>query len=190
MRAARPRRSFRLKAKHVTTLMRGELDLETHLEKLRAGGASAEDVARTRTLAAEVGKELHSRALAPALRTVYYRTAFQLASSNAVRVSLDTQLRMLDERDAPPGADGVHGWCRRPDAMPPLAQQQVVEFPFAVLEIKLQDQAPDWVEELLASGRLVQCTKFSKFLHGACALFAMPHCWRLLPSYLPYSYGC
>jgi SPX domain protein involved in polyphosphate accumulation len=157
----------------VTSLLRGELDLEQQLEKLRAGGASASDVERTRSLAGEVGAELEARALAPALRTVYYRTAFQLATSNAVRVSLDTQLRMVDERGFAPGAaapgGGARGtgWCRRLDASPPLAPGELIEFPFAILEIKLQDAAPDWVAELLASGRLVQCTKFSKFLHGA-----------------------
>jgi hypothetical protein len=173
--------SFRLKGKHVASLLRGELDLEQQLEKLRAGGASAADVARTRTLAGEVGAELAARSLAPALRTVYYRTAFQLATSNAVRVSLDTQLRMVDERGFAPGAASAGGatrgtgWCRRLDAAPPLAAGELIEFPFAILEIKLQDAAPEWVAELLASGRLVQCTKFSKFLHGArvhCVLLA------------------
>jgi uncharacterized membrane protein YidH (DUF202 family) len=161
------RRSFRLKGKHVASLLRGELDLEAQLEKLRAGGATEADVARTRALAAEVDQELHARSLAPSLRTVYYRTAFQLATSNAVRVSLDTQLRMVDERGC--AAAGINGWCRRLDAAAPLASHEVVEFPFAILEIKLQDQPPDWIADLLASGRLVQCTKFSKFLHGACA---------------------
>ena len=156
--------SFRLKGKHVAALLRGELDLEAQLHKLRAGGASDADVARTRALAAEVQDEIRSRALAPALRTVYYRTAFQLATSNAVRVSLDTQLRMLDER----GAARRGGWCRRLEpGGPPLGPDELIEFPFAVLEIKLQDASPPWVDELLASGRLVQCTKFSKFLHGA-----------------------
>ena len=158
----------------MASLLRGQLDLEAQLEKLRAGGAADADVARTRALAAEVGGELRSRSLAPALRTVYYRTAFQLATSNAVRVSLDTQLRMLDERGAGAGV-GAKGrnaaaasWCRRLDPNgPPLGPNELIEFPFAVLEIKLQDAAPDWVSELLASGRLVQCTKFSKFLHGA-----------------------
>ena len=173
----------------MAALLRGELDLEVQLEKLRAGGAAAADVARTRRLASEVSAEIAERRLAPALRTVYYRTAFQLASSNAVRVSLDTQLRMVDERGA--GGAGVNGtkpkpaseagWCRRLGGAP-LGAHECVEFPFAILEIKLQDTAPPWISELLASGRLVQCTKFSKFLHGTAALRTglvdkLPHWW-------------
>ena len=176
---AAPRRSFRLKGRHVGSLLRGELDIEAQLAKLRAGGASEADVARTRQLATEVADEVAKRRLAPALRTVYFRTAFQLSSSNAVRVSLDTQLRMVDERDVPhpPAA-----WCRRLDTATPLAARECVDFPFAVLEVKLQDAVPEWVESLLASGRLISCYKFSKFLHGTAALRhaevpKLPHWW-------------
>ena len=172
-------RSFRLKGRHVASLLRGELDLEAQLAKLRAGGASEADVARTRQLATEVADEVAKRRLAPALRTVYFRTAFQLSSSNAVRVSLDTQLRMVDERDAP---HPPTAWCRRLDGATPLAARECVDFPFAVLEIKLQDAAPEWVESLLASGRLISCLKFSKFLQGTAALRhaevpKLPHWW-------------
>jgi SPX domain protein involved in polyphosphate accumulation len=148
---------FRLKGRHVAALLRGELDVEAQLAKLRAGGASDADVARTRALATEVAAEVAARRLAPALRTVYFRTAFQLASSNAVRVSLDTQLRMVDERNAPRPAGA---WCRRLDAGTQLPARECCDFPFAVLEVKLQDAAPDWVESLLASGRLTACYKF------------------------------
>ena len=185
---------FRLKGKHVSPFLKGELDLETQLKKLRSAGASEADVARTRALAAEVCHELRSRSLAPALRTVYYRTAFQLSSSNAVRVSLDTQLRMVDERGGcspglPPSpannkrSGSSSAWCRSLDASAtPVGPQEVVEFPFAVLEIKLQDETPKWVAALLSSGRLVQCAKFSKFLHGTAALRPhqvnkVPHWW-------------
>lgn len=138
----------------MAALLRGQLDVEAQLAKLQAGGASEADVARTRTLATEVADEVARRRLQPALRTVYFRTAFQLSSSNAVRVSLDTQLRMVDERDAPRSSPDA--WCRRLDADTPLAGRECVDFPFAVLEVKLQDAAPDWVEELLASGCVMQ----------------------------------
>jgi len=151
---------FRIKAKHVAAFMGGELDMEGHLKKLKSQGASDADIARTRTLAAEVAAEVAQRGLRPGLRTMYFRTAFQLSSSNAVRVSLDTQLRMLDERL--PGPQPWSAWHRLLDDKHPVAPHELVDFPYAVLEVKLQDAEPKWVTALLASGRLVQCTKFSK----------------------------
>lgn len=42
-----------------------------------------------------------------------------------------------------------------------------MRFPYSVLEIKLTgDCRPQWIQELLASGLLVEVTRFSKFLHG------------------------
>jgi hypothetical protein len=169
---------FRLKAKHIAALLRGELDIEAHLRKLRGCGASEADVARTRALVSDILRAVSTGSLAPALRTSYYRTAFQSSVSNAVRVSLDTQLRMIDERV------GGSGFVRSLDpASPnPVTPCDVVEFPYASLEVKVQAEPPEWVEELLASGMLTACTKFSKFLHGSAALRPglarkVPHWW-------------
>ena len=53
---------------------------------------------------------------APLLRTCYRRTAFQQASNNLVRISLDNHLEMVTEAGGPAGA-GVprapEDWCRR-----------------------------------------------------------------------------
>ena len=181
---------FRLKAKHVAAFLAGELDMETLLKKLKADGASDADIARTRTLAAEVAQEVSARQLTPALRTMYFRTAFQLSTSNAVRVSLDTQLRMLDERT--PASVRRQSWHRPlDDKQHPVAPHELVEFPFAVLEVKLQDEMPKWMAALLDSGRLTQCTKYSKFLHGTASLRVnaverLPHWWDD-PSVVPSS---
>ncbi|GLI63728.1 hypothetical protein VaNZ11_006791, partial [Volvox africanus] len=124
----------------------------------------------------------------PHLRTEYRRTAFQLSSTNAVRISLDTQLAMTRELGAPraPG-----GWCRDPSIT--VRHEDVVRFPYAVLEIKLQDEdsCPAWVLALRQSGLLVEAPKFSKFLHGMALLYPQrlrntPH-WFLpeLPPTLP-----
>eukprot|EP00894_Picocystis_sp_ML_P000997 jgi/Pico_ML_1/51514/g2535.t2 len=71
--------------------------------------------------------------------------------SNAVRISLDTDLRMVDERAANV-ADG--DWCR--DLSCPIYESESVLFPYAILEIKLQmEERPEWIEELLATGMLL-----------------------------------
>ncbi|KAL4433860.1 hypothetical protein ABPG75_000301 [Micractinium tetrahymenae] len=102
----------------------------------------------------------------PLMRTVYRRTAFQEASNNLVRISLDTQLHMVREHGAPraPG-----DWCR--DMAAPLPPHDAVYFPYAVVEIKLQEAPPAWVTDLLGTGMLLPVPKFSKFLHGAALLF-------------------
>ncbi|KAG2491701.1 hypothetical protein HYH03_010068 [Edaphochlamys debaryana] len=129
------------------------------------GGAKAAAAAQ---LLREVQGSLLARQEEPYLRTAYRRSAFQLASTNAVRISIDTQLAMSREAGAPraPG-----GWCR--DDAAPLAPGDVVHFPYAVLEIKLadEDSVPAWVLELRESGLLVEAPKFSKFLHGMALLY-------------------
>jgi hypothetical protein len=85
---------------------------------------------------------------------------------------------MVDERLG--AAAGGGGWCR---SLPLAEHELLVEFPFAILEVKLQDEAPPWVQELLASGMLTQVAKFSKFLHGTASLRGpaavrkVPHWW-------------
>ena len=78
-----------------------------------------------------------------------------------VRISLDRRLCMRAERG--PG---------------------VVDFPYAVLEVKLEDEnaVPGWVDALVDSGRLIAVEKFSKFLHGAAMLY--PRAVRKAPHWL------
>lgn len=102
----------------------------------------------------------------PMIRTCYKRAAFQLSSSNAVRISLDTDLRMVNEK----GANVTEGdWCR--DISRPIYESESVLFPYAILEIKLQvEERPEWIEDLLATGMLVEAPKFSKFQHAMAML--------------------
>jgi len=55
-----------------------------------------------------------------------------------------------------------------------LVRDQICHFPHAVLEVKLQlagsQQTPDWVQDLLDTGMLVEVNKFGKFVHGLAAL--------------------
>ncbi|KAK2077709.1 hypothetical protein QBZ16_004555 [Prototheca wickerhamii] len=115
---------------------------------------------------------------APFLRTCYSRTAFQTADSAEVRISMDSDLRMISEVGAPvaPG-----DWCR--DLAQPLAPREVVNFPYIVVEVKLQRKPPEWLVPLLKSGMLIAVPKFSKHIHGTAVLFqaqteTVPH-WFL-----------
>ena len=80
-------------------------------------------------------------------------------NSNKVRVTLDTNLHLSSEADLPSG----QLW-REMDQN--LAHAGICAFPYSILEIKLQDTAPDFIQNLLDSGTLTEVTKFSKFLSG------------------------
>jgi len=102
--------------------------------------------------------------LQPILRTSYYRCAFQLSSSNDVRVSLDTQMTLLNE--FMPSAHPSEPWCHIGSDL--LKTDEIYRFPFAILEIKLQNviETPPWLRRTLADIEAIQVHKFSKFQHG------------------------
>jgi len=102
----------------------------------------------------------------PMVRTQYMRSAFQEATSNAVRISIDTDLKMIREKSAPRKSGD---WCR--DMSCPLGPKDVINFPYAVLEVKLQDEPADWVNALTEGGMLVAVPKFSKFQNGMALLY-------------------
>lgn len=124
----------------------------------------------------------------PVIRTTYNRTAFQLSSNNLVRLSLDTELAMIREKVETEDGGGL--WCRqdlnddlngRPSLVVP--QQDIVRFPYAIVEVKLQRKPPEWLKSLVRSGLLLPAPRFSKFLHGTASLYqdcadTLPH-WFL-----------
>jgi len=102
----------------------------------------------------------------PMVRTQYMRSAFQEATSNAVRISIDTDLKMIREKNAP----RIKGdWCR--DMSSPIGPKDIIDFPYVVLEVKLQDEPADWVTNLTEGGMLVAVPKFSKFQNGMALLY-------------------
>jgi SPX domain protein involved in polyphosphate accumulation len=77
------------------------------------------------------------------LRTEYQRSAWQAYDNNTVRVSLDEDMLLIRERDAPVT---LGDWCSRAGLDAPLPSQDVLHFPYAVLEIKLQVDTPEWLK--------------------------------------------
>ena len=168
-------------------------DLRSYL----AGGAAAKSQTRDQTLdqtldaeSATLAKEiaedqLFARGLTPSVGTRYRRTAFQRADTNDVRVSLDVDLVFTDARNCSYPRDCS---CPRDDS-----RRAPVRFPCAILEVKLArtdgDDAggtPDWIEDVLATGRATEVKKFSKFLH-ATAAFRVDH--GGVDAALPHWYG-
>ena len=113
-----------------------------------------------------VMEEIHREEQVPLMRTSYQRTAFQNSTDNMVRISLDTNLCMTKEY----GYGARHSWCRD-FSLFPLCDDEVAQFPYGVVEIKLQAEPPEWVKDLIRTGMLLVVPKFSKFLHGSACLY-------------------
>ena len=78
---------------------------------------------------------------------------------------------------------GLKDWCRssldvvcpgtgtRPLSACAMDPRDIVHFPYAVVEIKLQAKPPKWLKEIVKSGLLLPVPKFSKFQHGTAILY-------------------
>lgn len=149
--------------------------------------------AAERRLAREVQRLVSTKRLVPTVRSQCHRTAFQLAHTNAVRASIDTNLCLINEvqREDDDHAPEQGRWYR--DAARSIPSSDLTRFPFAVLELKLAlaeaDDLPAWLRPVLASGALAPVHKFSKFVHGCAVLLpdevqAMPY-WVDDPALAP-----
>lgn len=161
---------FIISEKEVKDIMSDAYDIKTAKSKMIEKGASQEEIEDWEILVREILQAIQAKQLVPTMRTQYMRTAFQIPFDATVRVSLDTNLCMISER----GYDlqGGKQWHRDPDK--PISESDVIRFPHAILEVKLQlnegDPAPEWVAELFNSGMLYEVHKFSKFIHGCATL--------------------
>ncbi|KAL2270222.1 hypothetical protein VTJ83DRAFT_2406 [Remersonia thermophila] len=183
---------FSLKEKNVNAYLRGELLPPAIFEKARKEGKKSEKaIAEDERLAREIQWSVLKKGYRPVCRSFYHRTAFQLPADARVRISLDTELTMIREDNL----DGVRrsgdNWRRMDIGVDyPFSQlppKDIVRFPYAILEVKLQTQLgqepPDWVRQLTSSHLVEAVPKFSKFIHGVATLF--PDRIHLLPYWMP-----
>ncbi|KAJ1436068.1 VTC domain-containing protein [Ochromonadaceae sp. CCMP2298] len=173
---------FIIKENQVKSLLQGKFDVQGELERLKAKGKGAEELREWYELVREVIQAINSKQLVPTMRTQYMRTAFQIPFDATVRVSLDTNLCMISERTKET-TDGQR-WFRDPSIAVPL--NEITRFPHGVLEVKLQLQegndTPEWVSDMLLSGKLLEVHKFSKFIHGSSVI--MPEDVRAVPYWI------
>ncbi len=172
---------FTVKQKDVFRFMKGQYDIASHFDAMEAEAQKKKKdlkpVKSMRELAYEIDTFIKDNMLQPFIRTCYYRCAFQLATSNSVRISLDTQMSLINEYI--PQNHPREPWCRV--ASDVLAEQDIVRFPYAILEVKLADakNTPEWVDDMLSSCGAIKVQKFSKFLHAMA--FLHPERINILP---------
>ncbi|RYO88923.1 hypothetical protein DL766_009401 [Monosporascus sp. MC13-8B] len=183
---------FSMKEKNINAYMRGDLLPEAIFEKARKEGKKpAKVIDEQEALAREVQYSVLKNGYKPVCRSFYNRTAFQLPADARVRISLDTELTMVREDNSDGARRSGDNWRRMDIGIDwPFSQLppgDVVRFPYAVLEVKLQTQhgqeAPEWVRQLISSHLVEAVPKFSKFIHGTATLF--PDKIKLLPYWMP-----
>ncbi|KAM4055162.1 VTC domain-containing protein [Hirsutella rhossiliensis] len=183
---------FAIKEKNVNAYMRGELLPAAIFEKARREGKKSEKaIAEDQRLASEIQYSVLKKGYKPVCRSFYNRTAFQLPADARVRISLDTELTMVREDNLDGRTRSGDNWRRMDIGIDyPFSQlppEDVLRFPYAVLEVKLQTQMgqepPAWVRQLISSHLVEAVPKFSKFIHGTACLF--PDRINLLPFWMP-----
>lgn len=152
------------------------LTADEFTNRLRAKGTDAKLVEDCEFVAAGIQKSIKEKNLKPACRVFYNRTAFQLPDNPSVRVSIDSDLTFIRE-DNYNGIirRGPNDW-RRPDVgidypFSYLDENEVLRFPYAVLESRTPCGSPAWLKKLLESHLVHEVPRFSKYLHGAAYLF-------------------
>ncbi|KAK0618032.1 VTC domain-containing protein [Bombardia bombarda] len=183
---------FALKEKNVNSYLRGDLLPAAIFEKARKEGKKSEKaIAEDERLAREIQWTVIKKGYKPVCRSFYHRTAFQLPADARVRISLDTELTMVREDNLNGVQRAGDNWRRMDIGIDyPFSQlppSDVVRFPYAILEVKLQTQLgqepPEWVRQLISSHLVEAVPKFSKFIHGTATLF--PKHINLLPYWMP-----
>jgi len=99
--------------------------------------------------------------LKPKTRTVCKRISFQFNDNNDLRISLDLNLAFIKEES---DLLSNNSWFTPSER---VYDENVVQFNFDILEIKLSgnavNNAPQWIQDLMASDLLLDCYKFSKY---------------------------
>eukprot|EP01025_Chloroclados_australasicus_P013149 TRINITY_DN16244_c1_g3_i4.p1 TRINITY_DN16244_c1_g3~~TRINITY_DN16244_c1_g3_i4.p1 ORF type:complete len:776 (-),score=44.15 TRINITY_DN16244_c1_g3_i4:1270-3597(-) len=98
----------------------------------------------------------------PVMRCVYNRTAFQRQGDSSVRITFDSDMRIIEDYLSD------NFWCR--DLESRANRSQFEKFEYCIMEIKLQKEVPQWLEEITQSCHVVPAQGYSKFLHGIAVL--------------------
>eukprot|EP00928_Gymnodinium_smaydae_P035837 TRINITY_DN25145_c0_g1_i2.p1 TRINITY_DN25145_c0_g1~~TRINITY_DN25145_c0_g1_i2.p1 ORF type:complete len:793 (+),score=108.08 TRINITY_DN25145_c0_g1_i2:233-2380(+) len=134
-------------------------------------GSAALDLSdKQKRLANEIQAQLQDKKMKPTLRTSCRRVAFQSVTSNAIRISFDTDISFLNERRGCQEQKGDLQWCSNADAKGELSHSFCN---YGILEVKIKSgsELPPWVKELEHSGAIISMPNLSKFGHGIWSIY-------------------
>ena len=176
---------FPIKEKYVKAFVKGDYKMQKSVQKLwERQGDTSEEVAEFEETVNEIQRFIKENGLQPVLRANYTRTAFQIPGDDRVRISIDTNLVVIreDSLDVDWPCRDLEDWHRvdidsveMEFPFTGLKKGEISRFPYAVLEIKVRNDAKrkaiEWVEELMSSHLVKEAPRFSKFTHGVASLF-------------------
>ncbi|KAI9245168.1 VTC domain-containing protein [Sporodiniella umbellata] len=169
---------FRIKQGLVNDYLAARYTADNLMEDIRikpnGKTRSQESLEEHHFVASGIQNSVQYKKLKPMCRVFYNRTAFQLPGDQRLRISLDANLTFIREQ----GRAENH-WKRGDiDIDYPFQQvedQDILRFPYAILETKLQthlgQETPAWLTALLDSHLVYEVPRFSKYIHGAAILF-------------------
>ncbi len=174
-----------IKDKYVQSYIANEYKLEKTVTKLRERQRGDENgVAQLQNNIDEIQLFIKENELQPMLRANYTRTAFQIPGDDRIRISLDTDMAFIreDSLDSDRPCRNPEEWHRKEIdeaemefPFKGVRQGEISRFPFALLEIRVRDDASkrtnEWIADFMASHLVKEAPKFSKFVHGVAQLF-------------------
>lgn len=108
-------------------------------------------------LANEIQKMILNNNLEPIIRTSYLRSAFQQSTDNTLRISIDTNISMLNEY-----IKKREYWCRLSEEV--LGKNEVIRLNYGIIEVKLKvNKIPEWITHILNSNESINLYKYSKY---------------------------
>eukprot|EP00550_Attheya_septentrionalis_P003868 CAMPEP_0198284942 /NCGR_PEP_ID=MMETSP1449-20131203/4299_1 /TAXON_ID=420275 /ORGANISM="Attheya septentrionalis, Strain CCMP2084" /LENGTH=1003 /DNA_ID=CAMNT_0043982167 /DNA_START=46 /DNA_END=3057 /DNA_ORIENTATION=- len=147
----------------------------------------AEELAKATGLLLRMHNLVVNHKLTACIRSVYDRAAFQSSKSNDLRLTLDRNVTVVNERVPRASSISEQQWCLT-DSEAQTAPATVV--PFNVFEVKLasDDPMPTGLAEAQNDSTIELATKFSKFLTGAAAFNAVPTLpyWAAHPAFYSF----
>jgi hypothetical protein len=182
---------FRLKEPQVNQFVSGRLTADDIAREMREKGAEDSQIEDAHFIAKGIQQSFDEKHITPILRVFYNRTAFQLPGDQRLRLSLDTDMTFIREDDLDGRIRRIGNNWRRQDVgidhpFPNLPDKDILRFPYAILETKLQthlgQEPPQWLTTLLDSHLVHEVPRFSKYLHGASHFY--PDRIPLLPWWL------
>eukprot|EP00002_Diphylleia_rotans_P001471 TRINITY_DN10814_c0_g1_i1.p1 TRINITY_DN10814_c0_g1~~TRINITY_DN10814_c0_g1_i1.p1 ORF type:complete len:697 (+),score=129.19 TRINITY_DN10814_c0_g1_i1:45-2135(+) len=157
----------------VAALFYSLLDMDQEKEDMRRRGVNEDQIDKDIRLTKDIQSTIEKKELVSTIRTAFTRTTFQYANNKSLRITLDTNVNMMIEKCR-------MGEWKRDTRKSRIPESHIARFPFAVLKIKIMhdvgEEIPQWIQDLLQTGMLIEVPKFSKYIHG---------CAVLLPTIVP-----
>lgn len=167
---------IQLLSEDVHKFIDGSLTSDEFANRLLAKGTDPAFVDECRLVAAGIQNSIEDKNLKPVCRVFYNRTTFQLPEDATTRIHIDGDVTFIREDNFNAHIRrGPEDW-RRPDVgidypFSYVDEHDILRFPYAVLETKLQKKSPEWLVKLFNSHLVHEVPRFSKYLHGASYLF-------------------